>query len=50
MATIAAHHAGMKNKTATRTKPDARGAQDQTFDIRPLGDYSLEESASFIGA
>jgi DNA-3-methyladenine glycosylase II len=41
---------GMKSKTATRTQPGAPRAQYQTFDIRPLGDYSLEESASFIGA
>src|ERR1700680_4042607 len=39
MATIAAHTAGMN----TRTKA-------KTFEIQPLGDYSLEESANFIGA
>jgi DNA-3-methyladenine glycosylase II len=39
MATIAAHTAGMNTKTIART-----------FEIRPQGDYSLEESANFIGA
>ena len=39
MATIAAHTAGMTTKTAVKT-----------FEIQPLGDYSLEEGANFIGA
>src|SRR6267143_1603498 len=39
MSTIAGHTRGMMTKTATRT-----------FEIEPLGPYSLEESATFIGA
>src|ERR1700694_1807113 len=39
MATIGAHTAAMEIKTAA-----------ETFEIQPLGDYSLEESANFIGA
>jgi DNA-3-methyladenine glycosylase II len=39
MATIAAHTADMNTKTRAKT-----------FEIQPLGDYSLEESANFIGA
>jgi DNA-3-methyladenine glycosylase II len=39
MSTIAGHTQGMMKKTATRT-----------FEIQPLGPYSLEESANFIGA
>jgi DNA-3-methyladenine glycosylase II len=39
MATIAAHTAAMNTKTVAKT-----------FEIKPLGDYSLEESANFIGA
>jgi DNA-3-methyladenine glycosylase II len=39
MATIAAHTAAMNTETKTKT-----------FEIQPLGDYSLEESANFIGA
>ena len=39
MATIAAHTAAVKTKTAAKT-----------YEIEPLGDYSLEESANFIGA
>lgn len=39
MSTIALHTHGMMTKTATRT-----------FEVQPLGPYSLEESANFIGA
>src|ERR1700694_2791089 len=39
MATIAAHTPVMNTKTAAKT-----------FEIQPLGDYSLEESANFIDA
>src|ERR1700730_15191452 len=39
MATIAGNTAAMSTKTATKT-----------FEIEPLGEYSLEESANFIGA
>src|SRR6267378_5876140 len=39
MSTIAGHTRGMMTKKATHT-----------FEIQPLGPYSLEESASFIGA
>src|ERR1700720_4743132 len=39
MSTIAVHTRRMMTKTATRS-----------FEIQPLGPYSLEESANFIGA
>src|ERR1700730_2000513 len=39
MSTIAVHTRRMMTKTATRS-----------FEIKPLGPYSLEESANFIGA
>src|ERR1700730_11973147 len=39
MATIGAHTAAMTKRTPAKT-----------FEIQPLGDYSLEEGANFIGA
>jgi DNA-3-methyladenine glycosylase II len=52
MATIAAHTPVMKTKNAiSKAQPRRRaGAPIKTFEIQPLGDYSLEESANFIGA
>src|ERR1700674_2458145 len=52
MATIGAHTGAMNTKTAiSKVHPSRRAsAPFKTFEIRPLGDCSLEESANFIGA
>jgi DNA-3-methyladenine glycosylase II len=41
----------MKTKTGINgTHPSRRADAAKTFEIQPVGDYSLEESANFIGA
>ncbi len=42
----------MKTDTAaiSRAHPSRRASAPKTFEIQPLGDYSLQESANFIGA